>query len=154
MIDPARPLAYGISPSAPRTLGLARMEPHGLPVRFRGLDLVDLRVFLAPLEGGPASLLAPPRLTVQRLLVSSGRVHDAVPGLRRRAREVAWRRANTEELRLRFLGQWIVLEGTEIIANGPDPAVVVETARQRGIRSPYVFRVETAKAPRTSSLGL
>jgi len=67
---------------------------------------------------------------------------------------MAWRRANAEELRRRFLGQWIVLEGTEIIANGPDPVAIVQVARRRGIHSPYVFRVEGEKAPKTSSLGL
>jgi len=154
MIVPAWSLACEAPPRVPRTLGLAGMGPVVVPVGFRGLDIVDPRVALAPLGRGPAAWLAASRLPFQAPLTSSGSVGDTVSGLDRRAREMAWRRANAEELRRRFLGQWIVLEGTEIIANGPDPVAIVQVARRRGIHSPYVFRVEGEKAPKTSSLGL
>ncbi len=80
---------------------------------------------------------------------------ETVPSTQgRRSRELVWRKAHTDYLREVFLGQWIVLEGDQIIASSPDPAEVVKTARRRGIRSPYVFRVEGRPRPRTSSLGL
>ena len=65
------------------------------------------------------------------------------PGLSppRRARELAWRRAHEDELQA-YAGQWVVLEGEQIIAHGEDPAAVVERARSQGVRVPYVFYVE------------
>ncbi len=59
----------------------------------------------------------------------------------RRERELAWRASHQGELR-RYAGQWVVLEGEEIIAHGPDPAQSVFEARARGIESPYVFFVD------------
>lgn len=65
------------------------------------------------------------------------------PGLSppRRARELAWRRAHEDELQA-YAGQWVVLEGEEIIAHGEDPVSVVERARSQGVHVPYVFYVE------------
>lgn len=58
-----------------------------------------------------------------------------------RARELAWRR-NNEGALARFAGQWVVLEGSEIVAHGQDPTQLVIEARAKGIRVPYVFFVE------------
>ena len=55
--------------------------------------------------------------------------------------ERAWRRAHPEVLRP-LAAQWVVLEGEQVIAVGPDPVPLVQTARAQGIRSPYVFRVD------------
>ena len=71
-----------------------------------------------------------------------------------RAREWAWRAANIERLRREFLDQWIVLEDEEIVAHGADPVELVNAARRRGIRVPYVFRIEEEAKPNTSFLGL
>ena len=58
-----------------------------------------------------------------------------------RQREQEWRRTHGDVLR-GYAGEWLVLEGEEIIAHGDDPADLVKQARARGIRSPYVFFVE------------
>jgi len=60
-----------------------------------------------------------------------------------RSREIAWRRAHEHELRA-LAGQWVILEGDELIARGPDPRPLVATARARGIQVPYLFFVEPA----------
>lgn len=58
-----------------------------------------------------------------------------------RGRELEWRRANRDVLQA-FAGQWIVLEGENIIASGADPAQVIEDARARGVQVPYIFCVD------------
>jgi hypothetical protein len=69
--------------------------------------------------------------------------HAEAPGLSppRRARELAWRRAHEDELQA-YAGQWVVLEGEEIVAHGEDPASAAEQARSQGVHIPYVFYVE------------
>ena len=57
-----------------------------------------------------------------------------------RIRELEWRRAHREVLR-NFVGQWVVLEGEEIVTHGKDPQQVVIEARAKGIRIPYIFYV-------------
>jgi|SRR5918996_1533515 hypothetical protein len=57
-----------------------------------------------------------------------------------RHRELEWRRTHREELR-QFAGQWVVLEGEEVVSHGKDPLQVVAEARARGVRVPYVFYV-------------
>ncbi len=58
-----------------------------------------------------------------------------------RQREQAWRRTHGDVL-CGYAGEWLVLEGEEIIAHGGDPVDLVKQARERGIRSPYVFFIE------------
>jgi predicted DNA-binding antitoxin AbrB/MazE fold protein len=60
-----------------------------------------------------------------------------------RSREIAWRRAHEQELRA-LAGQWVILEGEELIANGPDPRALVVAARAKGVHVPYLFLVEDA----------
>lgn len=74
------------------------------------------------------------------------------PRSRHRQVEQAWRRAHREVLE-GYAGQWVVLEGEEIIAHGEDPARLVEIARQRGIEVPYVFYVDPPR-PRVVKIGL
>lgn len=62
----------------------------------------------------------------------------------RRQRELAWRAANRDLLQ-RYAGQWVVLEGDQIVAHGRRMAPVVEQARSRGVPVPYVFYVEEAR---------
>lgn len=57
-----------------------------------------------------------------------------------RRRELEWRQTHREELR-QYAGEYVALEGEEIIAHDPDPLVVVAEARSRGIRGPYIFRI-------------
>jgi hypothetical protein len=58
-----------------------------------------------------------------------------------RKQEIEWRRTHAEILKS-FENEWVVLEGEEIIAHGDDPVRVIEEARSKGIRTPYIFFVE------------
>jgi hypothetical protein len=57
-----------------------------------------------------------------------------------RTQELEWRRTHREVLR-NFAGQWVVLEGEQIVTHGKDPQQVVVEARAKGIRVPYIFYV-------------
>lgn len=59
-----------------------------------------------------------------------------------RSRELAWRNTHMGTLRA-FSGQWVALEGEEIVAHGSDPVGVVNEARRAGVALPYVFYVES-----------
>ena len=72
--------------------------------------------------------------------------------LRFRQREQAWCGTHGDVLSS-YAEQWVVLEGEEIIAHGEDPVELVERARERGIRSPYVFYVEPPE-PGVVKIGL
>ena len=78
----------------------------------------------------------------------------AAPGLSppRRARELAWRRTHDKELDA-YTGQWVVLEGEEIMAHGHHPEKVLEQAREGGVEVPYIFFVEDVK-PNVFKMGL
>ncbi len=69
-----------------------------------------------------------------------------------RTRELAWLRDHGEELQP-FEGEWVVLEGEQIVAHGPDPAAIVAEARTKGVIIPYVFFVDSNR-PDTVKLGL
>jgi hypothetical protein len=69
-----------------------------------------------------------------------------------RQREQVWRQTHGDILR-GYAGQWLVLEGEEVIAHGDDPADLVRQARERGISSPYIFFVEPA-TPGVVKIGL
>lgn len=58
-----------------------------------------------------------------------------------RSREIEWQQTHSEELK-QLAGQWVVLEGTEIVSHGSDSVQVVEDARVRGIAVLYVFFVD------------
>lgn len=70
-----------------------------------------------------------------------------------RRRELEWRRAHGEVLRA-FAGQWVVLEGEEIVAHGDDPATLAAAARVRGIQVPYIFYVEPTRDKDVVRMGL
>ena len=53
-----------------------------------------------------------------------------------------------------FVNQWVVLEGTSIIAHGPDAAVVVARARDAGVKVPLIFWVEPKLKANQGRLGL
>jgi hypothetical protein len=76
----------------------------------------------------------------------------ACPGGPRRDRELVWRRAHADVLQT-YAGQWVVLEGEEIVAYGRSPAQLVEQARAQGIPIPYVFYVEESQ-PDIVTIGL
>lgn len=64
---------------------------------------------------------------------------SSAPSLRER--ELEWRRTHANTLR-HFENEWVVLEVGDIIAHGVDAAKVIEEARAKGIKRPYVFFVE------------
>lgn len=59
----------------------------------------------------------------------------------RRTIELNWRLTHRQELR-RYLGEWLVLEGENVVAHGQSIVDVVREARVLGVRVPYVFRVQ------------
>lgn len=75
---------------------------------------------------------------IQRIQLPS--VGHSVPSPFRK-RELEWRRTHAEVLKS-LENEWVVLEGEEIIAHGDDPVRVIEEARSKGIRTPYIFFVE------------
>ena len=77
-----------------------------------------------------------------------------LPALNRWEREHAWRRANRELLQTRYVDQWVVLEGEEIVAYGEDAVQVVEDARAKGVAAPYVFYVQPPRPPGVVRIGL
>jgi hypothetical protein len=59
-----------------------------------------------------------------------------------RIRELRFRETRRDLLNS-LVGQWVCLEAEAIVANGPDIARVIEEARQRGVKVPYVFKVSS-----------
>jgi Family of unknown function (DUF5678) len=66
--------------------------------------------------------------------------HPEPPASGHRTQELEWRRTHREALR-NFAGQWVVLEGEQIVTHGTDPQQVVVDARAKGILVPYIFYV-------------
>ena len=60
----------------------------------------------------------------------------AVPCKDRRA-EMAW----VSHPDLQYVGQWVVLEGSNVVASGPDGKALYQAVRDRGIESPFLFYV-------------
>ncbi len=58
-----------------------------------------------------------------------------------------------EEMR-RLAGEWIVLEGDQLVAHGKNAARVFAKARRKGIAVPFVFYVEPPAAEGTAQFGL
>ncbi len=46
-----------------------------------------------------------------------------------------------------FIGEWVVLEGTSIVAHGKDAGTIADEARARGVKVPYIFRVLSKLKP-------
>jgi hypothetical protein len=55
-----------------------------------------------------------------------------------RKAELEWRRTHSETLKS-LKNQWVVVEGAELVAHGRDPVAVIEEAKSRGVRTPYIF---------------
>jgi hypothetical protein len=58
-----------------------------------------------------------------------------------RAREHAWCRRHRDLLRA-LAGQWIVVEGEQVVAHSADPERALREARAKGIRVPYLLWVD------------
>ena len=50
-------------------------------------------------------------------------------------------RAWVEEHREEFLGQWVALDGGNLLAHGTDARGVYDQAREQGVTSPYLVHV-------------
>lgn len=145
-------------PPAPREWRLGRAVFHGFatarhnlpgidplePAREALIESFHRRALAAPIglgqEGTPGQLLA-----FQPQEVNP-------PAARLRTRELRWRRAHEQELR-ELAGQWVVLEGEQLIGHGHDPRILVAEAKARGIQVPYLFFVEPS-GPNTVKFGL
>lgn len=60
-----------------------------------------------------------------------------------RVREHEWLRTHAAE----YVGQWVALEGDQLVCSGPDGRKVFEAARRAGIEVPFVVQVEDPDAP-------
>lgn len=102
----------------------------------------------ASIEGG---VLSKPMVLATRR-VAYVRV---APALRetRRGREMDFVRDHPEVFD-GLVGQWIVLEGQTIIAHGDDPAQIASEARTKGVRVPFLFRVERKRSKDEGTIGL
>jgi hypothetical protein len=58
-----------------------------------------------------------------------------------RKAELEWRRTHCEALKS-LENQWVVVEGSELVAHGTDLVSVIRQAKGRGVRTPYIFFVE------------
>ena len=70
-----------------------------------------------------------------------------------RQRELDWMRTHPDEMP-RLAGEWVVLEGNEIVSHGKKAARVVASARRKGVVVPFVFRVERPDVEPTAHFGL
>lgn len=55
-------------------------------------------------------------------------------------KEHAWLKAHRNE----FVGQWVALDGDQLLAHGPDAGEVYDKARGLGVRVPSVVRIEAS----------
>jgi len=69
-----------------------------------------------------------------------------------RNRELEWRRSHVETLRS-LENQWVVLEGEQVVAHGKNPVQVINEAKSKGVRTPYIFFVEQ-KTENVVTMGL
>ncbi len=125
-----RDLPYG----APALLGRAKPSEGDAAVAKMIALLVSRERAQSAAATGLLGVLADQRLELK----ASPGLQTVVP---HRARELAWRR-NNEGTLAQYAGEWIVLEGDEIVAHGQEPTQLVTEARAKGIRVPYVFFVE------------
>ena len=88
-----------------------------------------------------------------RRLEASEVTELGLPTAKSRERELAWRSSHQEELHRRFAGQWVVLEGEEIVAASRNAAEATEVARMKGISLPFLFYVDKPQ-PGVVDLGL
>ncbi|MBI3930145.1 MAG: hypothetical protein HY319_31705 [Armatimonadetes bacterium] len=64
----------------------------------------------------------------------------------RREAELAWLAQHQGQLG-RFAGEWIVLDGSQLVAHGPDYLEVLDRARDQGVEVPFVEWIPEASAP-------
>lgn len=138
-----------------RSLGLARLT-YTQPSAFRGcvalfllaqapVTLPSLGSSFYPAPGGNS-------LAATRIAWPGA---EATPTATkpRRERELRWLRTHRPELQA-LAGQWIALDGDVLLASGPDPVEVIREARRKGIRAPFLHRVEFDREAGSVRMGL
>lgn len=70
-----------------------------------------------------------------------------------RSREMAYYLEHPERFE-HLIGQWVAVEGQTIIAHGVDTVEVVSQARLKGVKVPFVFRVESKREGDEGTIGL
>ena len=58
-----------------------------------------------------------------------------------RAVEMEWMNKHPEKLHP-YAGEYVVVEGTKVIAHSTDAALAIQTAKRRGIRIPFILFLE------------
>ncbi|MBS1811421.1 MAG: hypothetical protein JST84_24885 [Acidobacteria bacterium] len=71
-------------------------------------------------------------------VVESSITHDLL-----RRREYQWIREHRDE----YAGQYVVVEGDQLVAHGADGRQVLADARQAGIKIPFIVRLESLDEP-------
>ena len=62
-----------------------------------------------------------------------------------RTRELHW----LSEHRHQYTGQWVILDGDQLLGHGPDPRPLLEHAHAAGISRPLVIHVQEETEPVT-----
>jgi hypothetical protein len=70
-----------------------------------------------------------------------------------RSREMTYYLEHPERFE-HLIGQWVAVEGQNIVAYGPDTAEVVSQARLKGVKVPFVFLVESKSGSDEGTMGL
>jgi hypothetical protein len=70
-----------------------------------------------------------------------------------RQREFEWIETHADEMR-RLAGEWVILDGDQLVAHGKNATRVFATAKRKGIAVPFVFYVEPPAAEGTVHFGL
>ncbi len=86
-----------------------------------------------------AATVQPPRIRQERTTDQ-----DEQSPLPYRHREREWLRTQKEAVQ-KLAGQWIVVEGEEIVSHGDDPLQVVSEAREKGIQIPYIIHLAVTR---------
>ena len=82
---------------------------------------------------------------VEEFLLTLPQTTDLRTPLYRRE-ELAWRSEHRDFLTT-LAGQWIVVQGSELIAHDADPVTAVNLARNAGVAVPYIFYVDLTREP-------
>ena len=111
--------------------------------------LVVMGIQLAPdIEAGLRTEAAARGMEVDALIATAVKAYlrDApappVPASRQvpsrdRSAEMAWAASPD----MQFIGKWVVLEGSQVVASGPNPIRLYEDVREKGISSPFLIFV-------------
>lgn len=119
-----------------------------------GSCVVDSRIDLAHRAASQREILAGDAIISSRWFIEGmGQMTLPLPGVarwapvrtRRRQAEMAWLERHAAELRA-LAGEWVAINGEELISHGATAREVLEAARQRGVVRPLLFQVPRTQA--------